>query len=34
MTEKKEFANKQVFTTGEVAEICNVSLQTMKRCFD
>jgi excisionase family DNA binding protein len=34
MTEKKEFANKQVFTTGEVAEICNVSQQTIIRCFD
>lgn len=25
---------KQVFTTGEVAEICNVSQQTIIRCFD
>ncbi len=28
------FANKTVFTTGEVAEICNVSQQTIIRCFD
>jgi two-component system, OmpR family, response regulator len=34
MAEKKEYANKQVFTTGEVAEICNVSQQTIIRCFD
>lgn len=26
--------NKTVFTTGEVAEICNVSQQTVIRCFD
>lgn len=26
--------NKSVFTTGEVAEICNVSQQTVIRCFD
>lgn len=26
--------NKTVFTTGEVAEICNVSQQTIIRCFD
>jgi len=25
---------KQVFTTGEVAQICNVSQQTVIRCFD
>jgi len=25
---------KQVFTTGEAAEICNVSQQTIIRCFD
>ena len=27
-------ANKQVFTTGEAAKICNVSQQTIIRCFD
>lgn len=27
-------AKKQVFTTGEVAEVCNVSQQTVIRCFD
>tara|TARA_B100000579_G_scaffold424660_1_gene429363 strand:+ start:399 stop:941 length:543 start_codon:yes stop_codon:yes gene_type:complete len=32
MTE--ELANKQVFTTGEAAKICNVSQQTIIRCFD
>ena len=25
---------KSVYTTGEVADICNVSLQTVIRCFD
>ncbi|MFG0328556.1 MAG: response regulator [Phycisphaerales bacterium] len=29
-----EWANKQVFTTGEAAEICKVSQQTIIRCFD
>src|SRR5690606_14284862 len=29
-----QWAEKQVFTTGEVAEICNVSQQTIIRCFD
>src|SRR5690606_7653344 len=28
------WAEKQVFTTGEAAEICNVSQQTIIRCFD
>jgi excisionase family DNA binding protein len=27
-------SNKQVFTTGEAAKICNVSQQTIIRCFD
>ena len=26
--------DKQVFTTGEAAKICNVSQQTIIRCFD
>ncbi len=26
--------NKQVFTTGEAAKVCNVSQQTIIRCFD
>jgi excisionase family DNA binding protein len=34
MAEKHEYNSKQVFTTGEVAEICNVSQQTIIRCFD
>jgi two-component system, OmpR family, response regulator RpaA len=34
MADKKDYANKQVFTTGEVAEVCNVSQQTIIRCFD
>ena len=29
-----ELRNKQVFTTGEAAEICQVSQQTIIRCFD
>lgn len=28
------FANKKVFTTGEAAEVCKVSQQTIIRCFD
>ena len=30
----REIAEKQVFTTGEAAELCNVSQQTIIRCFD
>ncbi len=30
----QDWANKQVFTTGEAAEICKVSQQTIIRCFD
>lgn len=29
-----ELADKQVFTTGEAAELCKVSQQTIIRCFD
>ena len=29
-----DWASKQVFTTGEAAEICKVSQQTIIRCFD
>jgi excisionase family DNA binding protein len=29
-----KWAEKQVFTTGEAAEICKVSQQTIIRCFD
>ncbi len=29
-----ELRNKQVFTTGEAAEVCQVSQQTIIRCFD
>jgi excisionase family DNA binding protein len=31
---KASWADKQVFTTGEAAEICKVSQQTIIRCFD
>ena len=31
---KPAWADKQVFTTGEAAEICKVSQQTIIRCFD
>jgi len=34
MTNNKSDADKQVFTTGEAAKICNVSQQTIIRCFD
>ncbi|MCZ6445064.1 MAG: response regulator [Planctomycetota bacterium] len=30
----KSWSKKQVFTTGEAAEICKVSQQTIIRCFD
>jgi excisionase family DNA binding protein len=29
-----EWSDKQVFTTGEAAEVCKVSQQTIIRCFD
>lgn len=29
-----DYSEKQVFSTGEVAAICNVSQQTIIRCFD
>jgi len=29
-----DLASKEVFTTGEVAEICQISQQTVIRCFD
>ena len=31
---KRSWGDKQVFTTGEAAEICKVSQQTIIRCFD
>lgn len=31
---RESFAGKQVFTTGEAAKVCNVSQQTIIRCFD
>ena len=33
-TNKNDVSDKQVFTTGEAAKICNVSQQTIIRCFD
>jgi excisionase family DNA binding protein len=33
-TKENNIASKQVFTTGEAAKICNVSQQTIIRCFD
>ena len=30
----RDFADKQVFTTGEAAQVCGVSQQTIIRCFD
>lgn len=30
----EDWAKKQVFTTGEAAEVCKVSQQTIIRCFD
>lgn len=34
MTGNSSFTEKTVFTTGEVAHICNISQQTVIRCFD
>ena len=34
MADAREYSGKQVFTTGEVADICKVSQQTIIRCFD
>lgn len=31
---RSRWAGKQVFTTGEAAEVCKVSQQTIIRCFD
>jgi excisionase family DNA binding protein len=31
---KENWAEKRIFTTGEAAEICKVSQQTIIRCFD
>jgi len=33
-TNNDELTSKQVFTTGEAAELCKVSQQTIIRCFD
>jgi len=33
-TETTNWAEKKIFTTGEAAEICKVSQQTIIRCFD
>jgi excisionase family DNA binding protein len=33
-TMPKKWSNKKIFTTGEAAEICKVSQQTIIRCFD
>jgi excisionase family DNA binding protein len=30
----QDWANKKIFTTGEAAQICKVSQQTIIRCFD
>jgi excisionase family DNA binding protein len=32
--DRAKWADKQVFTTGEAAEVCKVSQQTIIRCFD
>ena len=31
---KEDWSEKQIFTTGEAAKVCNVSQQTIIRCFD
>jgi len=32
--QRGRWADKQIFTTGEAAKVCNVSQQTIIRCFD
>ncbi|MCC7191289.1 MAG: response regulator [Phycisphaeraceae bacterium] len=32
--ETTDLVNKQIFTTGEAAEVCKISQQTIIRCFD
>ncbi len=34
MLKSEKIRDKSVFTTGEVAKICNISQQTVIRCFD
>jgi excisionase family DNA binding protein len=34
MNELTDLASKMIFTTGEAAEICKISQQTIIRCFD
>ena len=34
MARQEKTALKNVYTTGEVADICKVSQQTVIRCFD
>lgn len=34
VTEADRWASKRVFTTGEAAQVCKVSQQTIIRCFD
>lgn len=31
---REDWRNKEIFTTGDVAEICRISQQTVIRCFD
>lgn len=33
-TKPSEWADKRIFTTGEAAQVCKVSQQTIIRCFD
>ncbi|MBL8759160.1 MAG: helix-turn-helix domain-containing protein, partial [Phycisphaerae bacterium] len=33
-TVTRKWADKKIFTTGEAAEVCKVSQQTIIRCFD
>jgi excisionase family DNA binding protein len=34
MNETSDLASKTIFTTGEAAEVCKISQQTIIRCFD
>lgn len=34
VTTERQVTRKAIYTTGEVAEICNISQQTVIRCFD
>ena len=34
VSDNSDLTDKQVYTTGEAADICKISQQTIIRCFD